>query len=57
MYIGVILQYTSCLMADDFEQVTVIVGVHLSNDQVTYEFMMFADLCNSFLLRLRIKSF
>ena len=44
-------------MAADFEQVTVIVGVHLSNDQVTYEFMMFADLCNSFLLRLRIKSF
>ena len=57
MYIGVILQYTFCLMAADFEQVTVIVGMHLSNDQVTYEFMMFADLCSRFLLRLRIKSF
>ena len=57
MYIGVILQYTSCLMAADFEQVTVIVGVHLSNDLVSYEFMMFTDLGNSFLLRLRIKSF
>ena len=28
-----------------------IVCVHLSNDQVTYDFMMDADLCNSFLLR------
>ena len=34
-----------------------IVGVHLSRDQVTYDFMMDADLYNSFLLRLRIKSF
>ena len=34
-----------------------IVGVHLSSDQVTYGFMMDADLYNSFLLRLRIKSF
>ena len=34
-----------------------IVGVHLSNDQVTYYFMMDADLYNSFLLRLRIKRF
>ena len=34
-----------------------IVGVHLSSDQVTYGFMMDADLCNSFLQRLRIKSF
>ena len=34
-----------------------IVGVHLSSDQVTYYFMMDADLYNSFLLRLRIKSF
>ena len=34
-----------------------IVGVHLSSDQVTYDFMMDADLYNSFLLRLRIKSF
>ena len=34
-----------------------IVGVHLSSDQVTYYFMMNADLYNSFLLRLRIKSF
>ena len=32
------------------------VGVHLSNDQVTYDFMMDADLCKGFLLRLRIKS-
>ena len=78
-------------MADDFEQVTVLirlfftwvvciyiisgtgchilyvfgwkitvcihrVGVHLSNDQVTYDFMMDADLCKGFLLHLRIKS-
>ena len=34
-----------------------IVGVHLSSDQVAYDFMMDADLYNSFLLRLRIKSF
>ena len=34
-----------------------IVGVHLSSDQVTYVFMMDADLYNSFLLRLRIKRF
>ena len=34
-----------------------ILGVHLSSDQVTYDFMMHADLFNSFLLRLRIKSF
>ena len=34
-----------------------IVGVHLSSDQVTYGFMTDADLYNSFLLRLRIKSF
>ena len=34
-----------------------IVGVHLSSDQATYYFMMDADLYNSFLLRLRIKSF
>ena len=34
-----------------------IVGVHLSSDQVTCDFMMDADLYNSFLLRLRIKSF
>ena len=34
-----------------------IVGMHLSSDQVTYDFMMDADLYNSFLLRLRIKSF
>ena len=34
-----------------------IVGVHLSSDQVTYDSMMDADLYNSFLLRLRIKSF
>ena len=34
-----------------------IVGVHLSSDQVTYDFMMDADLYNSFLLRLRIKRF
>ena len=33
-----------------------IVGLHLSSDQVTYDFMMDADLYNSFLLRLRIKS-
>ena len=33
------------------------VGVRLFSDQVTYDFMMDADLCNSFLLRLRIKSF
>ena len=34
-----------------------IVGMHLSSDQVTYGFMMDAVLYNSFLLRLRIKSF
>ena len=34
-----------------------IVGVHLSSDQVTYDFMMDADLYNSVLLRLLIKSF
>ena len=34
-----------------------IVDVHLSSDQVTYDFMMYADLYNSFLLHLRIKSF
>ena len=34
-----------------------IVGVHLSSDQVTYYFMMDADLYNGFLLRLRIKRF
>ena len=34
-----------------------IIGVHLSSDQVTYDFMMGADFYNSFLLRLRIKSF
>ena len=33
-----------------------IVGVHLSSDHVTYYFMMDADLYNSILLRLRIKS-
>ena len=33
-----------------------IVGVHLSSDQVTYYFMMDADLYNSFLLGLRIKN-
>ena len=34
-----------------------IVGMHLSSDQVTYDFMMDADLHNSFLLHLRIESF
>ena len=34
-----------------------IVDVHFSSDQVTYDFIMDADLYNSFLLRLRIKSF
>ena len=34
-----------------------IVGVHLSSDQVTYGFMMEADLYDNLLLRLRIKSF
>ena len=34
-----------------------IVEVHLSSDQVTYYFMMDADLYNSILLRLHIKSF
>ena len=92
MYIEVILQYNSGLMAADFEQVTVsirlfftwvlciyiildkgyhivyvfgmnstvcsqTVGVHLSSDQATYDFMIDADLYNSFLLRLRIKDF
>ena len=92
MYIGVILQYNSCSMAAEFEQVTVstclfftwvlciyiilqkgchilyvfglngtvcsiIVCVHLSSDQVIYDFIMDADLYNSFLLRLRIKRF
>ena len=32
------------------------VGVYLSSDQVTYDFMMNAELHNSFLLCLRIKS-
>ena len=32
-----------------------IVGVHLSNDQVTYDFMMDADLYNSFLLSYNIQ--
>ena len=34
-----------------------IVGVHLPSDQVTYDFMVDADMYNSFLLRLCIKSF
>ena len=34
-----------------------IVDMHLSSDKVTYDFMMDADCYNSFLLRLRIKSF
>ena len=34
-----------------------IIGVHLSSDQVTYDSMMDADLYNSFLLRLHIRSF
>ena len=34
-----------------------IVEVHLSSDQVTYYFMMDADLYNSILLRLHIKRF
>ena len=34
-----------------------IVGLHLSSDQVTYDFMMDADLHNSFLLRQCIKRF
>ena len=33
------------------------VGVHLISDQVTYDLIMDADFYNSFLLRLRIKSF
>ena len=32
-----------------------IVGVHLSSDKVTYDFMTYADLYSSFLLRLLIK--
>ena len=34
-----------------------IVGVHLSSDQVAYDFMMDTDLYINFLLRMRIKSF
>ena len=34
-----------------------IVGVYFSSNQVTYDFMVDADLYNSFLLRLRFKSF
>ena len=34
-----------------------IVGVHLFSDQVTYDFMMDADMYNSFLLRLCMKGF
>ena len=34
-----------------------IVGMDLSSDQVSYSFMIDADLYNSFLLRLRNKSF
>ena len=34
-----------------------IVGGHLSNDQVTYYFMIDADLYDSFLLRLLVKRF
>ena len=33
------------------------VGLHLSSDQVTYDFTMDTDLHNIFLLRLPIKSF
>ena len=33
------------------------IGVRLFSDQITYDFMMDVDLYNSFLLRLRIKSF
>ena len=33
------------------------VGMHLSNDQVTYNIIMDADLYNSFLQRVRIESF
>ena len=36
---------------------SLILGVHLSSDQVTYDCMMDADLYNSFSLRLPIKSF
>ena len=34
-----------------------IVGIHLSSDQITYGFMVDADLYDSVLLSLRIKSF
>ena len=34
-----------------------IVSVHLTSDQVNYGIMMDAGLCNSFLLRLSLKSF
>ena len=34
-----------------------VVGMHLSSYQVAYYFMKNADLCNSFLLRLHIRSF
>ena len=34
-----------------------IIGVHLSRDQATYDFMMDADLYDSFSVRLRLKSF
>ena len=34
-----------------------IIGVNLSSDQVTYDLMVDADLCNSFLMLLRIKKF
>ena len=34
-----------------------LLGVHFSSAQVTHDFMMDADLYNSFLLRLCIKSF
>ena len=51
---GCHILYVSGLNSTVFSHV---VGVYLFSDQVTYDFMMDADLYNSFLLCLRIKSF
>ena len=49
--------YILCVFGLNSTVYSHIVDIHLSSDQVTYDFMMDADLYNSFLLRLRIKRF
>ena len=51
---GCHILYVFCLNSTVSSHIT---DVHLSSDQVTCDFMMGADLFNSFLLRLLIKSF